>query len=1017
MITRGAINTHLGLVTMMERFAALVAFSLALCAVSVDGTPRDHLIRHATPHVDASYAYETTADGPLDIHVIAHTHDDVGWLKTVDEYFYGSNTSIQNAGVQYILDEVITELEANPDRKFIYVEVAFFMRWWREQTPERQALVRRLVSTKQLEFINGGWCMNDEATTHYEAVIDQMTLGHRFLQENFGVVPRIGWHIDPFGHSAQQASMFARMGFDAFFFARIDYQDYAIRTQQKRMEMIWRGSQSLGSASDMFTSVIASSYCPPQGFLFEWGDEPVMDDPRLENYNMKARADDFVAQAKQRANWYRTNQVLVPFGCDFMFQNANMMFKNMDKLIAYINANRASYGVRAFYSTPSLYTDAVHRANLTWEVKTDDFFPYADGPHAFWTGYFTSRIAIKGYVRTRNAILQAVESLYTTTTKIGGHKLAPDAYAAIEDLRESMGLAQHHDAVSGTEKQHVADDYAKQLSEGSVLSENALATMVGTLINPSSPLAFRSCPLLNESICPSTDALRNPKTSISVVAYNALAWKRVSYVTLPVPVPSVSVKDSTGANVMSQVIKVNDTLYELVFAVTLPALGFATYFVQPTAASVDSDPVPEAPAAGYVLQNQYLSVTLDDTGGIVGVYDKVLSEGVSIKQEYAFYQSSTGTPQDSQASGAYIFRPAQNSSFPYVSGTPQVSFSQGTQVSEMKRIWPQVTQIIRLYADSAYLEITHTLQPINIADQIGKEVVTRLTANITTGGTWYTDAQGIEFQKRQYNFRPSWKLEVTEPVAGNYYPTNMGAYIKDTKGTGLQVTLLTDRSRSSASLGEGQLESMLYRRCLVDDSRGVGEPLNETYVVTMREWLVFSSPSKSSSLYRPASQNLAHPPVLLFGDGAAVAQPQAATYTYAPMSSPLPPNVQLLSLHTVEDNQVLVRLHHLFQVGEDALLSKPAAVDLNGLFSNVEVTNVTEVTLGSTLPVSKLNRLKWNTASSSSSSDLVLSPPVVLKAGAPILVQIEPTDTRTFLLEFKSTSKNTFNNGIEVRLN
>lgn len=29
-----------------------------------------------------------------------------------------------------------------------------------------------------------------------------------------------------------------------------------------------------------------------------------------------------------------------------------------------------------------------------------------------------------------------------------------------------MGLAQHHDAVSGTEKQHVADDYAQRLSYG-----------------------------------------------------------------------------------------------------------------------------------------------------------------------------------------------------------------------------------------------------------------------------------------------------------------------------------------------------------------------------------------------------------------------------------------------------------------------------------------------------------------------------------------------------------------------
>ena len=29
-----------------------------------------------------------------------------------------------------------------------------------------------------------------------------------------------------------------------------------------------------------------------------------------------------------------------------------------------------------------------------------------------------------------------------------------------------MGVAQHHDAVSGTEKQHVAYDYAKRLAIG-----------------------------------------------------------------------------------------------------------------------------------------------------------------------------------------------------------------------------------------------------------------------------------------------------------------------------------------------------------------------------------------------------------------------------------------------------------------------------------------------------------------------------------------------------------------------
>ena len=33
-------------------------------------------------------------------------------------------------------------------------------------------------------------------------------------------------------------------------------------------------------------------------------------------------------------------------------------------------------------------------------------------------------------------------------------------------LKEALGITQHHDAVSGTEKQHVAEDYARIISEG-----------------------------------------------------------------------------------------------------------------------------------------------------------------------------------------------------------------------------------------------------------------------------------------------------------------------------------------------------------------------------------------------------------------------------------------------------------------------------------------------------------------------------------------------------------------------
>jgi len=58
--------------------------------------------------------------------------------------------------------------------------MAYFSKWWKEQSVAKKNVVRDLVSSGRLEFINGGWCMNDEATTHYVDIIDQMALGLKY---------------------------------------------------------------------------------------------------------------------------------------------------------------------------------------------------------------------------------------------------------------------------------------------------------------------------------------------------------------------------------------------------------------------------------------------------------------------------------------------------------------------------------------------------------------------------------------------------------------------------------------------------------------------------------------------------------------------------------------------------------------------------------------------------------------------------------------------------------------------
>ena len=39
--------------------------------------------------------------------------------------------------------------------------------------------MRQLIDEGRLEIIGGGWSMNDEAVTHYQAILDQLTWGLR----------------------------------------------------------------------------------------------------------------------------------------------------------------------------------------------------------------------------------------------------------------------------------------------------------------------------------------------------------------------------------------------------------------------------------------------------------------------------------------------------------------------------------------------------------------------------------------------------------------------------------------------------------------------------------------------------------------------------------------------------------------------------------------------------------------------------------------------------------------------
>lgn len=98
-------------------------------------------------------------------------------------------------------------------------------------------------------------------------------------------------------------------------------------------------------------------------------------------------------------------------GGDFAYQNAFYDFRNMDLLKEGLY-KAYQHNSTFIYSTPNDYLDAIYKKGLRWPTKTDDFLPYASSPHSYWTGFYTSRPTLKGFIRSSGAYLRAAQNFF-----------------------------------------------------------------------------------------------------------------------------------------------------------------------------------------------------------------------------------------------------------------------------------------------------------------------------------------------------------------------------------------------------------------------------------------------------------------------------------------------------------------------------------------------------------------------------------------------------------------------------
>lgn len=496
-----------------------------------------------------------------------------------------------------ILDGVIGNLanDTQKRRRFVWDEMYFLEWWWTNRaTALQQETMKQLVSEGRIEFVDNGWSQADMGCTTYDSLLNNWVEGHQWIKRVFGAqfAPHVGWSLDPFGMSTGAAVLQSLMGFDAWFFTRVPDSRVVEGKKDKSLEFVWRASSSLPDAqTEIFAHIFESYYCMPlPDFAFELG--PEKGAPPCSASNAEQLARKLVEKTLNRAEWFRTNNVLIPWGCDYQYQNAVVNYESTDCVIDAINKNAEAWGVTAEYCTATEYLKAIQQANVALPVKDDGqtFFPYNS-----WSGYFTSRPRLKSISQQSHGPLHAAEGLFALRTPTDPTE-RQRLWDLLEVARRNAGVVQHHDAITGSmcdsNEGCTGAGYMAQVMGAHNVLEVYEDMVTTTASNANQVIAAvlgdESGLRLTPSISVFGETLMDQK-QIKLVVYNSLGSVRTEMVSMQVPICNVGIVDSKGNAVASQVTSqatINDGIapfydFDLHFEATLAPLSYSTFTVTP----------------------------------------------------------------------------------------------------------------------------------------------------------------------------------------------------------------------------------------------------------------------------------------------------------------------------------------------------------------------------------------------------------------------------------------------------
>src|SRR5215213_5171883 len=144
------------------------------------------------------------------LHMIGNAHIDPVWLWQWQEGFHEVKATFRSA---------LDRMKQYDDFIFVASSAAFY-EWVEKSDPAMFAEIQQRVREGRWQVVGGWWIEPDCNIPSGESFVRHGLYGQRYFREKFGVMARVGFNVDSFGHAGTLPQILLKSGIPYYTFLR-----------------------------------------------------------------------------------------------------------------------------------------------------------------------------------------------------------------------------------------------------------------------------------------------------------------------------------------------------------------------------------------------------------------------------------------------------------------------------------------------------------------------------------------------------------------------------------------------------------------------------------------------------------------------------------------------------------------------------------------------------------------------------------------------------------------------------